>query len=112
MADETAAALAPNVNAGKGRCMPALFRDAARSAMSELGFDIAAAGQRPGLRVHGSDDDFIGDGAMHRFAARRAGARVAELLDVGHWWMHEKPGLAAHAVASWLRSVREVESSI
>ncbi|WP_420436327.1 hypothetical protein [Candidatus Poriferisodalis sp.] len=37
--------------------------------------------------------------------AKRAGARVTELLDVGHWWMCEKPGLAAHTVASWLASL-------
>ena len=61
--------------------------------------------RRPGLCILAAGDHFTGGGVMHRRIATRAGARVTELLDVGHWWMCENPGLAAHTVASWLASL-------
>lgn len=104
MGPDVAAAVVPNINADMGRCILALYRDAAQPAMADLGFNIAAAGQRPGLCILAAKDHYTGGGVMHRRIAKRANARLTELLDVGHWWMCEKPGLAAHTVASWLAS--------
>jgi len=105
MGPEVAQSVVPHINADMGRCILALYRDAAQPAMADLGFNIAAAGQRPGLCILAAGDHFTGGGVMHRRIATRAGARVTELLDVGHWWMCENPGLAAHTVASWLASL-------
>ncbi|WP_420443195.1 alpha/beta fold hydrolase [Candidatus Poriferisodalis sp.] len=105
MGPDVAAAVVPHINADMGRCILALYRDASQPAMSGLGFNIAAAGQRPGLCILAAGDHFTGGGVMHRRVAKRAGARVTELLDVGHWWMCENPGFAAHTVASWMTSL-------
>ena len=105
MGTEVAAAVVPHINADMGRCILALYRDAAQPAMADLGFNVAAASQRPGLCILAAGDHFTGGGVMHRRVAKRAGARVTELLDVGHWWMCEKPGLAGHTVANWLASL-------
>ena len=105
MGTEVAEAVVPHIDADMGRCILALYRDAAQPAMAELGFNVAAAGQRPGLCILAAGDHFTGGGVMHRRVAKRAGARVTELLDVGHWWMCEKPGLAGHTVANWLASL-------
>ena len=105
MGTEVATAVVPHINADMGRCILALYRDAAQPAIASLGFNMAAASQRPGLCILAAGDSYTGGGAKHRSVATRAGAAVTELLDVGHWWMCEKPGLAAHTVAGWLASL-------
>lgn len=111
MGTDVATAVAPHINADMGRCILALYRNAAQPAMSDLGFNIAAAGQRPGLCILAAGDGFTGGGAKHRRIAARAGARIVELIDVGHWWMCESPGLAAHTVANWLDSLNEADAA-
>ena len=105
MGTEVATAVVPHINADMGRCILALYRDAAQPAIAKLGFNMAAASQRPGLCILAAGDSYTGGGAKHRSVATRAGARVTEMLDVGHWWMCEKPGLAAHTVSGWLDSL-------
>ncbi len=42
--------------------------------------------------------------AQHRAAAEAAGAEIAELADLGHWWPVENPRSAAAALAAfWAR---------
>lgn len=100
-----ATAVVPHINADMGRCILALYRDAAQPAMMQLGTGIEAAAQRPGLCVLAVGDVFTGGATVHRRLAARAGANVAELAEVGHWWMCENPELAARTVADWLSSL-------
>ena len=105
MGTEVATAVVPHINADMGRCILALYRDAAQPAMSNLGANIEAAAQRRGLCILAAGDVFTGGAAVHRQIAARAGAQVAELADVGHGWMCENPDLAARTVANWLSSL-------
>jgi pimeloyl-ACP methyl ester carboxylesterase len=58
----------------------------------------------PGLVVVPSDDAFLNaDGA--RAGAARAGAKVAELAGVGHWWMLQDPARGAALLDEFWASV-------
>lgn len=58
---------------------------------------------KPGLVIIPSEDPFLSaDGA--RKAARRAGADVAELPGLGHWWMLQNPGRGAAVLAGFWAS--------
>ncbi|MBW3580100.1 MAG: alpha/beta hydrolase [Actinobacteria bacterium] len=60
---------------------------------------------RPGLVVVPSDDPFLSpDGA--RRAAARAGASVAELEGLGHWWMLQDPARGAAVLETFWTSLR------
>ena len=59
------------------------------------GENLPAAAARPGLAVIAIDDHFVGTEAMRRRAAARAGARVAVLDGLGHWWMVQDPARGA-----------------
>jgi len=97
VAAKLAAAQGPEM----GRAILAFYRSAAQPAMAELGRDLPAAAQRPGLAIIGTEDHFVGSQEMRRRSAARAGAR-AEIFDgLGHWWMVQDPGRAARALASF-----------
>lgn len=58
----------------------------------------------PGLAVVPSEDPFLS--AEHaRTAAARAGARVAELPGLGHWWMLQDPARAAAVLEDFWESI-------
>ena len=105
MGTEVATAVVPHINADMGRCILALYRDAAQPAMQRLGQNISTAAQRPGLCILAEGDVFTGGAEAHRRLAGRAGAQVAELADVGHWWMCEQPELAARTIETWLSTL-------
>ena len=77
------------------RCILGLYRDAAQPAMARLGQNLPAAVARPGLAVLATEDGNVGTEQMHRRAAVRAGAQVAVLEGLGHWWMVQDPTRAA-----------------
>jgi hypothetical protein len=77
------------------RCILGLYRDAAQPAMARLGVGLPAAAARPGLAVVATEDRNVGTEEMRRRAAARAGARVAVLDGLGHWWMVQDPKRAA-----------------
>lgn len=77
------------------RCILGLYRDAAQPAMARLGVGLPAAAARPGLAVVATEDRNVGTEEMRRRAAVRAGARVAVLDGLGHWWMVQDPKRAA-----------------
>jgi pimeloyl-ACP methyl ester carboxylesterase len=77
------------------RCILALYRDAAQPTMARLGESLEAAAARPGLAVLATEDRNVGTDEMRRRAAARAGARVAVLDGLGHWWMVQDPQRAA-----------------
>jgi pimeloyl-ACP methyl ester carboxylesterase len=105
MAPEVAEQLAPAVDEGMARCILALYRSAAQPRMTELGQDLPAAAQRPGLVLCATADHFVGTEAMHRRAAQRAGARVEVLQGLGHWWMTQDPTQGAAALTRFWDSL-------
>lgn len=105
MAPDIADLLAPAIDEDMGRCILALYRSAAQPRMSELGRGLAAAAQRPGLVLYASADPYVGTEAMHRRSAERAGARVKELPDLGHWWMTQDPDRGAAALTRFWSSL-------
>ena len=116
--DERAARLAPagipedvarRVAAGQDEAMQAcvltLYRDAAQPAMARRGESLERLAARPGLAILASEDRFVGDDAMRRRAAARAGARVAELVGLGHWWMCQDPVRGAAVLTDFWHDV-------
>jgi len=84
-----------------GQAILAFYRSARQPAMAELGRDLPAATARPGLAVIGTDDHFVGSQDMRRRSAARAGAQVAVLDGLGHWWMAQDPARAARVLTSF-----------
>jgi pimeloyl-ACP methyl ester carboxylesterase len=106
MTGPVAERVAAGMDDGMGRAVLTLLRSAAQPVMAEAGRGLAAAGQRPGLALIAMQDVDASSGtiAQHRVAAEAAGAEIAELADVGHWWPLENARPAASALtAFWAR---------
>ena len=73
-------------------CILALYRSAI-DVGKEWGPDFENIG-KPGHILIPSDDAFL-DGNLSRKGATRAGATVAELDGLGHWWMLQDPARGA-----------------
>jgi pimeloyl-ACP methyl ester carboxylesterase len=84
-----------------GRCILALYRSAAQPAMMRLGERLKDAAARPGLVVIASEDSYTGGEERARWAAQMAGAQVAVLPGLGHWWMLQNPRAGAEALQSF-----------
>jgi pimeloyl-ACP methyl ester carboxylesterase len=82
----------------------ALYRSAAQPAMAELGEGLSALAVRPGLALLATADPFGGSEELRRRAAERAGAEVAVLDGLGHWWMAEDPARAARVLVAFWRA--------
>jgi pimeloyl-ACP methyl ester carboxylesterase len=102
---QLAAEMSAHYDAAMGRCVLALYRDAAQPAMARLGENLPAASARPGLMVHATEDHFTGTEEMRRRAATRAGAQVTVLDGLGHWWMVQDPARGAAALTAFWASV-------
>jgi pimeloyl-ACP methyl ester carboxylesterase len=102
---DVAAEMARGYDEAMGRCILALYRDAAQPAMARLGENLAAAAARPGLAVDATDDPFVGTDAMRRRAADRAEARSAVLEGLGHWWMVQDPARGAAVLTDFWDSL-------
>ncbi|GAA4776307.1 alpha/beta fold hydrolase [Actinomycetospora chlora] len=97
------AAVARDVVAGQvagqdeamGRAILAHYRSVVQPVMADAGADLPAAAARPGLAIVATADRVVGSEAQRRGAAARAGARVAVLEGLGHWWMAQDPEAAA-----------------
>lgn len=94
-----------------GRAILALYRSAAQPTMAELGRDLPAAARRPGLCLLATDDTSMGSDALRRRAAVRAGARVATLDGLGHWWLVQDPARGAGALRDFWASLDEAASA-
>lgn len=101
---DVAEAIARGQGEEMGRAVLALYRSAAQPVMAELGRDLPRAAARPGLAVLATEDPMVGTDAMRRRAADRAGARVAVLEGLGHWWMVQDPALGAATLDAFWRS--------
>jgi pimeloyl-ACP methyl ester carboxylesterase len=103
---EVARGMAAGQGEEMGRCILALYRSAVQPALRDLGEQLPAAAARPGLAVLASEDHYVGSHEMRRRAAARAGAQLAELDGVGHWWMVQDPVRAAQLLTSFWTAVR------
>jgi pimeloyl-ACP methyl ester carboxylesterase len=97
VAAQLAAAQGPQM----GRAILAFYRSAVQPVMAELGRNLPVAAERPGLAVIPTDDHFVGSEEIRRRSASRAGARVAVLHGLGHWWMVQDPARSARALTSF-----------
>lgn len=88
-----------------GRCILALYRSAAQPAMARWGEQLPTASERPGLVLIPTDDAYTGGEGRARWAAERAGAHVAVLEGLGHWWMLQDPKLGAEALRRFWSSI-------
>ncbi len=98
MTENIAAKVAAASNDEMGRCILALYRDAAQPVMQEIGADLTIMTTRPGLVIIAENDGYVGTESMARDTAARAGAEVSFLPGVGHWWMIENAEAGAAAL--------------
>lgn len=105
MGEAVAEQVARGQNEAMGRAVIALYTSAAQPVMAELGRDLARASHRPGLALLATEDHAVGTVEQRRRAARRAGAEVATLDGLGHWWMTQDPARGAHALARFWASL-------
>ena len=105
MTSDVAEEMAKSWTDDMARCMLALYRDAAQPAMARLGEHLPAAAARPALAIQAADDHFVGTDDMRRRAAERAGARVAVLDRLGHWWMLQDPARGAAVLTEFWASL-------
>jgi pimeloyl-ACP methyl ester carboxylesterase len=83
-------------------CILALYRSAV-----DVGREWSGELERvpaPGMVLVAGDDPFL-DGASARAVAGRAGAKVADLAGVGHWWMLQDPVRGAAVLEEFWASV-------
>jgi len=105
MSKDVAERVAGAINEDMGRCILALYRSAAQPAMSGWGAELANARQRPGLVIIPTEDSYTGGEALARRSAQRAGAQVALLSGLGHWWMCQDPKRGALVLGEFLNDL-------
>ena len=98
IAQPVAQRLAAGQNQQMGQAVLALYRSAAQPVLAEAGRALESASARPGLVIIAGADQQVGSTSIRRRAAARAGARVAVLDGLGHWWMVQDPHLAARTL--------------
>ncbi|WP_214404181.1 alpha/beta fold hydrolase [Pseudonocardia lacus] len=99
--EAVAAEIADGQGPELGRAVLALYRSAAQPVMAGLGRDLSGLTRRPGLVVLAGADVVGGTHEQRRRTAARAGARVAELPDLGHWWMLQDPAAGARVLTDF-----------
>jgi pimeloyl-ACP methyl ester carboxylesterase len=99
------AQLAAGYDPTMARCILDLYRDAAQPTMARLGRKLPAAAARPGLAVLPTEDPDVGTELMRRRAAVRAGAQLAVLDGLDHWWMVQDPARAAAVLIDFWSTV-------
>ena len=87
------------------RCILALYRSAKQPIMTEWGKSLPTAATRPGLVIIATEDHYTGGEALARRGAARAGAKVAVLEGLGHWWMCEDPAAGAKVLDEFWASL-------
>jgi pimeloyl-ACP methyl ester carboxylesterase len=89
-------------NPEMGRAILALYRSAAQPAIRDLGGGLSRAAAKPGLALIATEDHYCGGETLARRAAERAGAKVAVLNGLGHWWMCQRPKQGADAINAFV----------
>jgi alpha/beta superfamily hydrolase len=95
MTREIAAQVKNDLNDEFARCILGLYRDAAQPAMGKLGERFVAASPQNGLVIIAANDNYAGNAEQMHQVAAGVNAKVANIPDAGHWWMIERPALAA-----------------
>lgn len=108
---ELAEKLAAGIDAEMGRCLLPLYRSAAQPAMAEFGADLSGLASTPGLVIIATEDHFTGGEALARRTAERAGAQVAVLEGLGHWWMLQDPAAGAAALNAFWATLEPGEAA-
>jgi pimeloyl-ACP methyl ester carboxylesterase len=107
MHEDVALPVAEGQNAAMGACILRLYRNAAQPTMARLGRNLERAAARPGLSILAGDDHYAPD-EQRRRASARAGAEVAVLDGLGHWWFTHDPERSAAAINRfWAGAVQE-----
>jgi pimeloyl-ACP methyl ester carboxylesterase len=108
MAERVAAGMDPEM----GGAVLKLLRSARQPVMAEAGRLLPSAARRPGLALIAVDDHGRASGtlAQHEWAARQAGATMAHLEGVGHWWPEETPAPVAEALTSFWAGLPDPEA--
>ena len=106
MTPDVARRVAAANNAEMGRCILRLYRSAAQPAMKIWGEELPKAAVRPGLVIIATEDHFTGGEVLARRSAERAGAKVAVLERLGHWWMCQDPAGGAAVLREFLEDQR------
>jgi pimeloyl-ACP methyl ester carboxylesterase len=107
MSKAVAADVAAAVNEDMGRCILALYRSAAQPAMANWGKNLEKAAVNPGLVIIATEDHYVGGEPMARRQAARAGARVAMLPGLHHWWMCQDPKAGAAVLNAFFATLEE-----
>lgn len=105
MSRDVARRVAEANNAEMGRCILALYRSAAQPAMAKWGEDLPKLRARPGLVIIPTEDHFTGGETLARRSAERAGAKVALLQGLGHWWMCQDPKRGAETLREFFATL-------
>lgn len=105
MSESVAPRVAAAVNEEMGRCILGLYRSAAQPYMANQGKLIANAKAKPGLVIIATEDHYTGGETLARRSAERAGAKVAVLEGLGHWWMCQDPARGATVLNEFVASL-------
>ncbi len=101
-----AARVAAGFDAAMGACILRLYRSRLPADLAGTSADLGALAARPGLAILASADVLVGTAEQRRRSAARAGAAVAELPGLGHWWMTQEDGRpAAEALTAFWSSL-------
>ena len=112
MSKAIAAKVAEAANEDMGRCILSLYRSAAQPAMSRWGEEFQAASARPGLIIIATEDHYTGGEVLARRTADRAGAKVAVLQGLGHWWMCQDPGAGAAVLNQFIDDLNKTPVAV
>lgn len=109
MSAETVREIAPALDDVMKTAILALYRAAAQPVMADLGRNLAAAAQRPGCALIATEDHNVGTREQRCQAAERAGASVALLPGLGHWWMTQDPAAGAAVLTEFWNTVNAAD---
>ncbi|MGE0538630.1 MAG: alpha/beta fold hydrolase [Dehalococcoidia bacterium] len=105
MSKDVANRVAAAVDPAMGRCILSLYRSAAQPRMAEWGANLVNVKSRPGLVIIATEDHYTGGEVLARRTAERAGARVAVLDGLHHWWMCQDPKQGAAAISAFVAAL-------
>jgi pimeloyl-ACP methyl ester carboxylesterase len=105
MSKDAAGRVAAAVNEDMARCILTLYRSAAQPFMKQQGEQIGKAKERPGLVIIATEDHYTGGEMLARRSAERAGAKVAVLPGLGHWWMCQDPKKGAETISEFIATL-------
>lgn len=105
MTDTVAREVKKGITTEMATCILALYRDAQQPTMSRLGERFFLAQPRNGLVVMAENDHFAGSLDSMEEVAGIANADTAFISGAGHWWMCEKPTVAAQMLIDHWESI-------